>query len=95
MRKSLYLALTLCAASFGLSQITGTAFGKALLAAGGGTGRSGGATPTPAEPSVFGLLTGSVLAIGGWPLSALATGLRFAAGAATTTTRRASPFPFL
>jgi hypothetical protein len=67
MRKSLYLALTLCAASFGLSQLTGTAFGKALLAA-GGTGRSGGATPTPVEPSVFGLLTGSVLAVGGLAL---------------------------
>jgi hypothetical protein len=65
MRKSLYLALTLCAASFAVSQLTGTAFGKALLTAGGGTARSGGATPTPAEPSAFGLLTGSVLAIGG------------------------------
>jgi hypothetical protein len=39
MRKSLYLALSLCAASFGVSQLTGTAFGKARLAAGGGTGR--------------------------------------------------------
>jgi hypothetical protein len=68
MRKSLYLALTLCAASFGVSQLTGTDFGKALLTAGGGTGRSGVATPTPAEPSVFGLLTGSVLAIGGLAL---------------------------
>ncbi len=68
MRKSLYLALTLCAASFGVSQLTGTAFGKALLTAGGGTGRSGGATPTPVEPSVFGQLTGSVLAIGGLAL---------------------------
>ena len=68
MRKSLYPALTLCAASFGVSQLTGTAFGKALLTAGGGTGRSGGATPTPAEPSVFGLLTGSLLAIGGLAL---------------------------
>jgi hypothetical protein len=68
MRKSLYLALTLRAASFGVSQLTGTAFGKALLTAGGGTGRSGAATPTPAEPSFFGLLTGSVLAIGGLAL---------------------------
>jgi len=68
MRKSLYLALTLCAASFGMSQLTGTAFGKAPLAAGGGTGRSRGATPTPVEPSVFGLLTGSVLAVGGLAL---------------------------
>jgi hypothetical protein len=68
MRKSLSLALTLCAASFGVSQLTGTAFGKALLTAGGGSGRSGSATPTPAEPSVFGLLTGSVLAIGGLAL---------------------------
>jgi hypothetical protein len=68
MRKSLCLALTLCAASFGASQLTGTAFGKALLTAAGGTGRSGGATPTPVEPSVFGLLTGSVLAIAGLAL---------------------------
>jgi hypothetical protein len=57
MRKSLYLALTLCAASFGVSQLTRTTFGKALLTAGVGTGRSGGASPTPAEPSVCGLLT--------------------------------------
>jgi hypothetical protein len=68
MRKSLYLAFTLCAASFGVSQLTGTAFGKAVLTAGGGTGRSGAATPTPVEPSVFGLLTGSVLVIGGLSL---------------------------
>ena len=66
MRKSLYLALTLCAASFGMSQLTGTASGKVLLT--GGSGRSGSLTPTPAEPSVFGLLTGSVLAIGGLAL---------------------------
>jgi hypothetical protein len=32
MRKSLYLALTLCAASFGVSQLTGTALGEARLA---------------------------------------------------------------
>jgi hypothetical protein len=68
MRKSLYLALTLCAAWFGVSQLTGTAFGKARLAAGGGTSRSGGRTPTPVEPSVFALLTGSVLAVGGLAL---------------------------
>jgi hypothetical protein len=68
MRKPLYLALTLCAASFGGSPLTGTAFAKGLLTAGGGTGRSGGATPTPVEPSVFGLLTGSVLTIGGLAL---------------------------
>ena len=69
MRKSHYLALALCAASFGLFQLSGTAFGKAMLAAGGGTGRSGGAAPTPVEPSVFGLLTGSVLAVGGLALA--------------------------
>jgi len=68
MRKSFYLAFTLCAASLGVSQLTGTAFSKALLTADGGSGRSGGATPTPAEPSVFGLLTGSILAIGGLAL---------------------------
>jgi len=71
MRKSLTLALTLSAASFGVSQLTGTAFGAATIKVpptAGGTSRSGGATPTPAEPSVFGLLTGSVLAIGGLAL---------------------------
>jgi hypothetical protein len=71
MRKSLYLALTLCAASFGVSQPTGTAFGAATIQVpptAGGTSRSSRATPTPAEPSVFGLLTGSVLAIGGLAL---------------------------
>jgi hypothetical protein len=68
MRKSLYLVLTLCAASFGVSQLTGTAFSKASLAADGGTGRSAAMTPTPVEPSVFGLLTGSLLAVGGLAL---------------------------
>jgi hypothetical protein len=89
MRKSLYLALTLCAASFGVSQLTGTASGKAPLAAGGGT----------ADPAVqlrlrlslpssvclqFRFRRSEAL-----PLSALTTGLRFAAGAAITITRPA------
>ena len=71
MRKSLYLAFTLSAASFGVSQLTGTAFGAATIKVpptAGGTSRSGGATPTLTEPSVFGLVTGSVLAIGGLAL---------------------------
>jgi hypothetical protein len=72
MRKSLYLALTLCAASCGLPHLTGTAFGattiKVPLTSDGGSGRSGGTTLTPAERVVYGLLTGSVLAVGGLAL---------------------------
>jgi len=64
MRKSLTLALTLSAASFGVAQLTGTAFGAATIK----VPPTAGGTSRPAEPSVFGLLTGSVLAIGGLAL---------------------------
>jgi hypothetical protein len=59
--------------AFGVSNLAGTTFGTATInvpltsGAGGSGGTPTGTTPTP-EPSVFGLLAASVLAIGGFTL---------------------------
>jgi hypothetical protein len=98
MRKSLYLALTRCAASFGVSQLTGNSpqrpSARLCLPLAAEL-----ADPAAQLRLLLSLPSSVCLQVRfsrseALPLSALATGLRFAAGAATTT-RRAHRFLLL